>query len=125
MDWGMRASGRVSASGQAEEVMAAIEGAEAALLSVIDRECAALRAGRLHAARAIRSRLSEAAARYLDALRAARATLDQLETEIPDIRMRLQARRDSFAALLRIQLAALAAARAVANDDRPLPRLSA
>jgi hypothetical protein len=125
MDKGMRGRVHAPAGARAEELFAAIEGAETVLLSIIDRECAALRAGRLLAARAIRSRLSEAAALYLDALRAARAALDELEADMPDARARLGARRDTFSALLRIQLAALAAARAVANDDRPMPRLSA
>ena len=116
---------RSAARARAEELFAAIEGAETALLAVIERECAALRAGKRLAARAIRAQLSEAAELYLAALRAAQASLAWIDQAAPEARSRLQARRDSFAALLRIELAALAAARAVANDDAPAPRLSA
>ena len=116
---------RAAARARAEELLCAIEGAESVLLAVIERECAALRAGKSLAARAIRSQLSEAAELYLVALKAAHASLLWMDQAVPGTRARLQARRDTFAALLRIQLAALAAARAVANDDTPAPRLSA
>jgi hypothetical protein len=125
MDEGMRTGMRTAARARAEELFGAIEGAESALLAVIERECAALRAGKRLAARAIRAQLSEAAELYLAALRAAQASLVWIEQAVPEARARLQARRDSFAALLRIQLAALAAVRAAANDDTPAPRLSA
>jgi hypothetical protein len=125
MDEGMRIGIRAAARGRAEDLFAAIEGAETALLAVIERECAALRAGKSLAARAIRSQLSEAAQLYLAALRAAQASLIWIEEAAPGATARLQARRETFAALLRIQLAALTAARIVANDDSPAPRLSA
>ena len=125
MDEGMRTGIGAAARARAEELFAAIEGAESALLAVIERECAALRAGKNLAARAIRSQLSEAAQLYLAALRAAQASLLWIDQAVPGARARLQGRRETFAALLRIQLAALAAARAAANDDAPAPRLSA
>lgn len=116
---------RAAARARAEELFGAVEGAETVLLAIIERECAALRAGKRLAARAIRSQLSEAAQLYLAALRAAKASLIWIDEAAPGARDRLQARRETFAALLRIQLAALAAARIAANDDTPAPRLSA
>lgn len=121
----MRIGMRAAARARAEELFAAIDGAESVLLAVIERECAALRAGKRLAARAIRAQLSEAAELYLAALRAAQASLMWIDETMPEARHRLKARRQAFSALLRIELAALAAARALADDDMPAPLLSA
>jgi hypothetical protein len=103
---------RAQAEAQARELLQAIEAAEGVIVSSIERECSALRAGQMLAAQALRVRLRDAAKLYVNLIRAARASLWTLEQVLPGISDHLDARRAAFAALLRIELAVLAAERA-------------
>ena len=107
---------RPQARAQADELLAAIEAAEHIIVGTIERECEALRAGRMLAARALHIRLRDAAKLYLDATRAARASIWTLEQIRPGICNRLEERRASFSALLQVELAVLAAERAASDD---------
>lgn len=101
---------------------AALASAEQLIISTIERECEALRTGRYLAASALRDRLSDAARLYLDTARAARASLD-LVAGGEGMAAELEERRKVFSALLRVELAVLAAERAAARPDS-LPELS-
>jgi hypothetical protein len=107
---------RPRARAQAEELLQAIEAAEHIIVSTIERECEALRAGRALAAMALRTRLRDAAKLYLNASRAARASVWTLEQILPGICDRLEERRAAFASLLKVELAILATERAAASD---------
>jgi hypothetical protein len=107
---------RATARAQAEELLLAIEAAEGIIVSTIERECEALRAGQMLAARALRARLTDAARLYLSAVRAARASLWSIEQAAPGTRAMLDEQRRAFAALLRVELAVLAAERAAADE---------
>ena len=74
---------RGRARAQAEELLAAIDAAESVIVTTIERECEALRAGRMLAARALHTRLCDAARLYLEATKAARASLWTLEQVLP------------------------------------------
>jgi len=104
------------ARAEAEELLVAIEAAESIIVSTIERECEALRAGRHLAAQALRSRLSDAARLYLNAVRAARASLATIEVAAPGTHELLEERRSAFSALLRVELAVLAAERAATGQ---------
>jgi hypothetical protein len=102
--------------------------AELAVSAAIARERAALKAGRLLAARAFHVRLEDAARDYIAALHRTRATLDVLGPGSARVREALENRRLAFGSMLRIELAALAAARAAAHGERdgaPPPARSA
>ena len=90
--------------------------AEQAVATAIARERAALKAGRLLAARAFHVRLEDAARDYIAALRRTRATLNVLGPGSARVREELESRRLAFGSVLKIELAALAAARAAAAD---------
>lgn len=106
-----------------DALAAALESAEELVVTTIGRECEALRAGRLLAAKALRDHLSDACNAYLDLAKATHsATLTQ-ESAQPHARLMLEERRRTFSAILRIELAALAAERAAARPDA-LPELS-
>jgi hypothetical protein len=107
---------RPRARAQAEELLQAIDAAERIIVSTIERECEALRSGRGLAAKALRTRLRDASRLYLNATRAARASLWTLEQILPGICDELEERRMIFASLLRVELAVLATERAVAGD---------
>ena len=106
------------AHGQAEQLLHAITTAEQIIVSAIERECEALRAGRMLAARALHAHLRDAARIYLSAARAARTSIRTLEHVMPGVCDRLEERRAAFASLLKVELAVLAAERAAAFDDR-------
>jgi hypothetical protein len=108
---------RAQAEAQAEELLQAIEAAEGVIVSTIERECEALRAGRMLAANALRLRLRDAAKLYLDVSRAVRASIWTIEQLLPGTQYRLQECRAAFAALLRVELAVLAAERAAAANE--------
>lgn len=110
---------RQLASAQAEELLEAIAAAETIIVSTIERECEALRTGRMLAAEALHLRLCDAARLYLNATRAARASLSTIESVLPGIRHRFEERRTAFAAVLRIELAVLAAEHAAAEQFSP------
>ena len=74
---------RAQAEAQARELLHAIDAAEGVIVSTIERECEALRAGRMLAAKALRLRLRDAAKLYLDATRAARASIWTIEQLLP------------------------------------------
>lgn len=105
---------RGQAQAQAEELLQAIATAESLIVATIERECEALRAGRILAANALRLRLRDAAKLYLSVIRAARASIWTIEQLLPGTEDRLQECRAAFAALLKIELAVLAAERAAA-----------
>ena len=113
---GVVLSFRAQAEAQAGELLRAIETAEAVIVSTIERECEALRAGRLLAANALRLRLRDAAKLYLNVTRAARASIWTIEQLLPGTQENLEYSRKAFAALLKIELAVLAAERAAANN---------
>jgi len=110
---------RTQAEAQARELLRAIDFAEGVIVSTIDRECEALRAGRMLAAKALRLRLHDAAKLYLDVTRAARASIWTIEQLLPGTEVHLKQCRAAFASLLRIELAVLASERAAAASDVP------
>jgi hypothetical protein len=114
---GVVQSFRAQAEAQASELLQAIDAAEAVIVSAIERECEALRAGRLLAAHALRLRLKDAAKLYLNVTRAARASAWTIEQIIPGTQEGMEESRRAFAALLRIELAVLAAERAAADSE--------
>jgi hypothetical protein len=113
---GVVLSFRAQAEAQAIELLKAIEAAEGVIVSTIERECEALRAGRMLAANALRVRLRDAAKLYLNVTRAARASLWTIEQVLPGTQHDLTQSRKAFAALLKIELAVLAAERAAAAE---------
>ena len=113
---GSVASFRAQAEAQAKELLQAIEAAEGVIVSTIERECEALRAGRMLAAKALRLRLRDAAKLYLHATRAARASLWTIEQLLPGTETQLRECRAAFAALLKVELAVLAAERAASGN---------
>jgi hypothetical protein len=106
---------RAQAQAQTEELLQAIEAAEGVIVCTIERECEALRAGRILAADALRMRLRDAAWLYLNTMRAARAATWTMEQILPGLDEALEERRAEFAALLKVELGALAAERAAAE----------
>jgi hypothetical protein len=115
---------RAQAQAQATELLRAIEAAEGVIVSTVERECEALRAGRMLAANALRMRLKDAARLYLNLSRAARAALWTMDKIVPGTGDALAERRAAFSALLRVELAVLAAERAAAEsglDFAPAP----
>jgi len=111
---------RTQAKRQAEELLQAIEAAESVIVTTIERECEALRAGRMLAARALHTRLADASALYINAIKAARASLWTIEQVLPGSRVRLEERRLAFADTLKIEFAALAAEREAAGGASPI-----
>ena len=109
---------RPQARAQAEKMFHAIASAEQIIVSAIERECEALRTGRMLAAKALHTHLRDAARIYLGATRAAQASITALEEVSPGICGRLEERRSAFASVLKIELAVLAAERAAAFDAR-------
>jgi hypothetical protein len=112
---GVVRSFRAQAEVQAGELLRAIEAAESVIVATIERECEALRAGRMLAANALRLRLRDAAKLYLNVTRAARASIWTIEQLLPGTEHNLEQSRKAFAALLKIELSVLAAERAAAN----------
>src|SRR5688572_20130504 len=108
---------RARARAQAEELLAAIDAAEAVIVETIERECEALRAARMLAARALHTRLCDAARLYLEATKAARASLWTLEQVLPGTQACLEERREAFAALLQVEFAVLATERTAAGGE--------
>jgi hypothetical protein len=97
----------------AEEMLHAIASAEHIIVSAIERECEALRAGRMLAAQALHTQLRDGARAYLNATRAAKASIALLKRLSPGMCDRLEERRAAFASLLKVELAVLATERAV------------
>ena len=114
---GVVQSFRAQAEAQAKELLQAIEAAEAVIVSTIERECEALRAGQMLAANALRLRLRDAAKLYLNVTRATRASIWTIEQLLPGTHRHLHECRAAFAALLRVELAVLAAERAAAANE--------
>jgi hypothetical protein len=120
------------ARAQSKELLQAIEAAEAVIVFTIERECEALRAGRMLAAEALRTRLRDAASLYLNTMRAARAAMWTMEQILPGLDEVMEERRATFAALLKIEMAVLATERAAAETglhfasaDRAVERATA
>jgi hypothetical protein len=108
---------QAQAEAQAKELLKAVEAAEAVIVSTIERECEALRAGRMLAANALRLRLKDAARLYLNITRAGRASLWTLNQILPGAGDVIEERRQAFSALLKVELAVLAAEREAARSD--------
>ena len=117
---GVVLSFRAQAEQQATELLQAIGAAEAVIISTIERECEALRAGRMLAANALRLRLRDAAKLYLNVTRAARASIWTIEQILPGTGRDMEQSRKAFAALLKIELAVLAAERAASQTQLQL-----
>lgn len=123
---------RAQAEAQVAELMRAIQAAESVIIATIERECEALRGGRLLAANALRVRLRDAAKLYLDLTRASRASLSTMGHLLPGTERKLRECRSDFGSMLRIELATLAAERAAAmsslnlgGEIRPAPAMVA
>ena len=106
---------RARLTAQAEELIGALAHAEKTILATIERECEALRTGRMLAAKSLHNRLQETTELYLNCARAARASMDTLEVVLPGCREYLERRRAAFAPVLQIELAVLGAQRAAAD----------
>jgi hypothetical protein len=96
-----------------------MDSAEASIVGLMAREREALRSGNGLIARQMHTRLGKAAKLYLGTVCAARNTLADMsdlfsDSEVSDF---LEQRRLTFASLLRIEMAALTAARLLANDQ--------
>ncbi len=117
---GVVSSFRAQAEAQASELIQALEAAEGVIVSSIERECEALRAGQMLAAQALRVRLRDAAKLYVNLMRAARASMWTLEQVLPGVTKHLDTRRSAFGALLRVELAVLAAERNAMNHGPSL-----
>jgi hypothetical protein len=107
---------RARALAQAEELIEAIGAAETVIAETIERECEALRNGRTLAARALHTRLCDAARLYLHATRAAQASIWTMEQVMPGCRRMLEERRAAFSSVLKVELAILATERAVLSE---------
>jgi hypothetical protein len=107
---------RAEAIAQAEALLDAIDTAETIIVSTIERECEALRTGRTLAAKALHTRLCDAARLYLNATKAARASLWTIEHVLPGSAARIEERRAAFADVLKVELAVLSAAREAADQ---------
>ena len=104
---------RARALAQAEELIAAIASAETVIAETIERECEALRSGRILAAKALHMRVCDAARLYLQAMRAAQASIWTMDQVMPGCRRLLEDRRAAFSSVLKVELAVLATERAV------------
>jgi hypothetical protein len=108
---------RARARADAEVLLEAIAAAEEVIVTTLERECEALRAGHLLAAKALHTRFCDATRLYLDAIRSARASLWTIETVLPGARAALEERRTAFLSVLKVELAVLAAARVAAGEE--------
>lgn len=95
-------------------LVAGIDRAEEMIVTSVERECDAIRAGRMLAAWALHQRLVDAASLYASAVAAARESLASLRYEAL-ARQYLEERRLAFEALLKVEFAVLAAAKAAAD----------
>lgn len=110
------ASVRGRARAEAEKLLDSISAAETVIVTTIERECEALRARRLLAARALHIRLCDAAHLYVQTAKATRASLGAIEEALPGSYDFLEERRNAFSALLRVELSVLASERAEAGE---------
>jgi hypothetical protein len=108
---------RARARADAEVLLEAIAAAEEVIVTTLERECEALRAGHLLAAKALHTRFCDATRLYLDAIRSARASLWTIDTVLPGARAMLEERRAAFLSVLKVELAVLAAARVAAGEE--------
>jgi hypothetical protein len=96
----------------------AMDSAEASIVGLMAREREALRSGNRNIAKEIHARLGKAAKLYLGTICDTRNTLAGMSDLFSDSEISefLEQRRLTFASLLRIEMAALTAARLLAND---------
>jgi hypothetical protein len=106
-----------AARAEAEHLLDAISAAESVIVTTIERECEALRAGRRLAATALHLRLCDAARAYLHAAKSTRASLGAIEEALPGSYDFLEDRRAAFSALLKVELSILAAEREAAGEE--------
>jgi hypothetical protein len=107
------------ATAQVEELLDAIAAAETVIITTIERECEALRAGRMLAAQALHTRLCDAVKLYLGGMKSARASLWTIDQLVPGSRDVLEERRVTFAATMKLELAVLATERAAHEGVAP------
>jgi hypothetical protein len=112
---------RRRATAQSEALLDAIAAAEQLIVATIERECEAVRSGQLLAARALHTRLGDASRFYLNACKAARASMATIERLLPGSQARLEEQRAAFAATLKVELAVLAAEHAARSGADPEP----
>ena len=96
-----------------------MDSAEANIVGLMAREREALRSGNILAARQLHARLGKAARSYLNTVCSARNTLSNMddlfsEAEVAEF---LEQRRVTFSSLMRIEMAALTAARLLSQDS--------
>src|SRR5688572_29109641 len=108
---------RARARADAEALLQATAAAEDVIVTTLERECEALRSGHLLAAKALHTRFCDATRLYLDAIRAARASIWTIENVLPGARAMLEERRAAFLSVLKVELAVLAAARVAAGEE--------
>ncbi len=97
----------------------AMDAAEANIVGLMAREREALRSGDTRAAKTIHARLGKASKIYLGTICSARTTLAAMSDLFSDSEVSefLEQRRVTFASLMRIEMAALTAARLLANEQ--------
>lgn len=100
---------------EVRELIESIAAAEAVIVSTIERQCEALRARQMLAAKALHTRLCDAAKVYLEATREARQSVTAIEVVMPGSVALLEDARGAFATMLKVQLAVLATERAAAG----------
>ena len=108
---------RQAARADAEHLLDALSAAETVIVTTIERECEALRAGRRLAAKALHLRLCDAASAYIHAAKATRASLAVIEEALPGSYDFLEDRRAAFSALLKVELSVLTAEREEAGEE--------
>lgn len=105
----------IESIGEAEKVIAHLEGIMDSLLATLEEETALVRAGHLHEASALEEAKTEYARAYAadsDRIKVSREFLGQA---LPDALAALRRRHDNFHALLQINLTVLATAHAVSE----------
>jgi hypothetical protein len=112
---------RARARADAEALLEAIGAAEEVIVTTLERECEALRAGHVLAAKALHTRFGDATRLYLDAIRSARASLWTIDNVLPGACAMLEERRAAFLSVLKVELAVLAAARVAAGEEESSP----
>lgn len=109
----------ISSREEAVALCAAIEATMEALLQMIEAETTLLRNDQTVAAAELESRQSHYARRYIDELGSIGAVGEQLDHFAPGSVARLRRLHEQFCSVLRIDMAALATARAASDARRP------
>ena len=110
------AAASIETPAEAETLCRDIEATMRALSELIERETALVRKAEIARTAELEERKSELARRYVDEMKQVRAHRDHLVALAPDAMARLRDLNTTFHSELQINLAALATARAVAED---------